>query len=60
MPPTSDIGDATTRLSHPVSQAAEGRNVVIARTVELLKQKREERPAVSAGEIRAIRDEGRA
>ncbi len=32
----------------------------VARTVELLRQERKERPAVSAEEIRAARDEGRA
>lgn len=60
MPPTSNIGDAKTRLSHPVAQAGEGRDVVIVRSVELLRRERMERPAVSAAEIRAARDEGRA
>ncbi|MCY3670416.1 MAG: type II toxin-antitoxin system prevent-host-death family antitoxin, partial [Alphaproteobacteria bacterium] len=31
MPPTFNIGDAKTRLSHLIAQAEEGRDVVIAR-----------------------------
>ncbi len=67
MPPTFNIGDVKTRLSYLIAQAEEGRDVVIARngvpaarTVELLRQERKERPSVSAAEIRAARDEGRA
>ncbi len=67
MPPTFNIGEAKTQLSHLIAQAEEGRDVVIARngvpvarTVELLRQERKERPSVSAAEIRAARDEGRA
>ena len=60
MSPTFNIGDAKTRLSHPVTQAGEGRDVIIIRTIELLRRERKEHPSVSAVEICAARDEGRA
>ena len=77
MPPTVNIGDAKARLSHPVAQAEEGQDVIIARdgvpaarivpirepivrTIEMLRQERKKRPSLSAADISAAGDRGRA
>lgn len=74
---TVNIGEAKARLSHLISQAEEGQDVILARNgvpaariipidrpvtkvIELIKRERHEGPRVSAEDIRAAKEEGRA